>query len=209
MFHGGKKDQALGPTVCHLVCTSICIVQTQAQSCTHTYAHKQMCAYCMSVCQNTNTHITEQNCPKSNPIILTQVWWICIWSTRLEVMCDAWRKVCHKAWQCRQTDRVPKLRGQFSLSNMKEIWRPTELLCYEILCYWTLNLMEDLLYYFGICHQQSSCDRILILQENILNTECVFYGNVMYFKCCTQFSSVQFSLILIRWKCYTLQTTIH
>lgn len=37
--------------------------------------------------------------------------------------------------------------------------------------------------FWGICYQQSSCNRILILKH----IKCVFYGNVMYFKCYMHF----------------------
>lgn len=65
MFHGGgKKDQAQGPTVRHLVSNNR---MYSANTSTQADVHVQY------VCVKTQTRITEQNCPKSNPIILTLV----------------------------------------------------------------------------------------------------------------------------------------
>ncbi len=151
MSHGGKKDQALGPTVCHYVCASVCIARA--------HMHTSRWEHTLRVCQNTNAHIAAENWPKSNPIILTQVWWIGIWSTRLEVMCDAWRKVCHTYSPYSScTDRQStKLEDQLSLNKIKVIWT----------CYWSLNLMEGQFFYLRICNG------ILTLEGSIHNTEFV------------------------------------
>lgn len=83
---------------------------------------------------------------------------------------------------------------QFSWSNMKEIlW--SKLLGTKFNEGPTSSFWD-----FGNSHFLTGFS----VSSNIFNT-VLCNGNVMHFNCCMQFSSAQFPLVLISWRCYMLK----